>query len=322
MWAVFAGPERETGLGFAARSGIISSRDRVRAFDPPVEPVRNESTVDSNVHPGTAQKERMIVRYLLIAATGVVLAMGNTASADSVRFQGAIGSGHAASTTFGTLDDARNPYSTPAGIFVRIENTMSSDFDSVDSRVLTGLFFNIEGSPDLSSYIDTSRGDNGWEAFAGTQLGGPAGADPLNYWTFRDDLGDRSGDNAIPDGFNDPRYGFSAAGLDVFGPGDVIGDPTLDPPNPNGIDGGVLSPTADPMNGNGQQPLWRSFIEIQLYLTEDFFFEYGEPVFSDIAWQFGSGFDEPGFPADTIPLPTGAAMGLLGFGLVASRRRR
>lgn len=250
-----------------------------------------------------------------------MLALGATASADTI-FQGGISTGHAASTTFGTLDDARNPLGgAPAGIFIRIENTMSSDFDSVGSRVLTGLFFNIEGSPDISSYIDTSRGTNGWEAFAGVQIGDPANADPLNYWAFRDDIGSRTGDSALPDFFNNAMYGFSAAGYDIFGPDDVIGDPSIDPPNPNGIDGGVLSPTADPMTGTGQAPTWRSFIQFQVYLTPEFFDIYGDPVFTDIGWQFGSGFDEPGFPA-FIPLPTGALMGLAGLGMIATRRRR
>jgi len=263
------------------------------------------------------------VSYAQAIGAAVVVALGAAASADTV-FMGSIESGHAASATFGTLDDARNRDVVPAGIFVRVENTMAPEFDSVGARILTGVFFNIEGCPDLGQYIDTSRGLNGFEVYAGDQIGDPAEANPLDYWTWRGDIGQREGDDIIPQTFTGSAYALSATGLGVFGPGDVIGDPSVDPPNPNGVDGGVLSPTGDEPSGTNQFPVWRSFIRFQIFLTPDFFYQCGMPVFTDVAWQFGSDFSEPGFRADPppIPLPTGAAMGLAGLGVVAARRRR
>jgi len=98
---------------------------------------------------------RVMTKTLSVVA---VAAVSSAASADTL-FVGSLGSGHAGAATFGTLDDARNPAgnTTPDGIFVRIENTISNDFNSLESRVLTAVFFDIAGSVAVATDSATQK---------------------------------------------------------------------------------------------------------------------------------------------------------------------
>ena len=99
------------------------------------------------------------------------------------------------------------------------------------------------------------------------------------------------------------------------------------PPPIEGLDGGLLSPTGDLPNGgidrqNGDTfPLWRDFIQVEIYLQPEFFDEYGLDDFSAVSWQFGD--IQTGVSiAAAIPLPTAAGMGMVGLALIGIRRRR
>jgi hypothetical protein len=284
----------------------------------------------------------LYVRYPIAAASALaMIVVGSDASAqpasqidagDTVQrqvrtFTGAVASGHSASLSFGTLDDARNRNGTnrnetPYGIFIRFENTISSDFDDLQDRVLTGVFFDIDGNPDLFGPNGFATGAG---AFGGPRVGGQQGDVLPSYWAFREDLGQRQGDDVIPDDFAGPRYGLGAEAHGLFSDGELLGgagSPPID-----GLDGGLLSETGDipggPIGRNGDTfPLWRQFIQVEIYLRPEFFDLYSLDDFRSVSWQFGELGAGTSIPATAIPLPTGAALGVLGLAAVSLRRRR
>jgi hypothetical protein len=268
----------------------------------------------------------------LVAAAGFAA----SANADEVRFQRSLASGHSAAITFGTLDDARNPEETvPLGLSIRIENTISNDFDTLEDRVLTGIFWDM-GGVSIEQYINQDLGDNGWGAFGGPveygEYDGPQRRDApdiLEFWAFREGL---SNDEVfVPDDFNSPDFGLGAESFGVFEDWDIINyndDYYTD--QLDGLDGGVLSPTGDsPDNGGpglvdgNDFPLWRGFIEFQIFLEPEFFDLFELSDIADVSFQFDDSFDDTSIPANAvIPLPSAAGMGLAGLALLASRRRR
>ncbi len=236
-----------------------------------------------------------------VGALAVGLSAG-AALADQVSFDfsGSIPSGHAAAAKF-TFDDVAQT------AVIRIENTIDSSHNSLGSRVLTGLFWNM--TPGSLPFTGVS-------ATAGTPVNNPSGFDPTQMWAFRGDLSAGS----TPFG---TQFGLGAAGFDVFGAGNMLasGGPF---PQPNGIDGGILSPTGDAYGGQNQNPMFRSFIEFTFSLGAPFFSGgLGSISITDVAWQFGSGFDEPSIPI--VPLPPAAwagIVGILGVGGWQTIRRR
>ena len=98
---------------------------------------------------------------------------------------------HAAEAHF-TFNDVANTLS------IRLVNAMpdSAGANGAESRMLTGLFFNVSG---VAVDMDNRSGDTNafgyTTATAGTQVGDPAGADPVDYWAFRNDL---AGEAAVP----------------------------------------------------------------------------------------------------------------------------
>ena len=95
-------------------------------------------------------------------------------------------------------------------------------------------------------------------------------------------------------------------------------------PQPNGIDGGILSPTGNTYSGQNQNPQFRTFVEFTFNVNSSFFAGgINNVAVSGVSWQYGSGFTEPGITL--IPVPAGVwaggAMlgGLAGFGWIRRR---
>jgi len=248
---------------------------------------------------------------------GVVVAGGLAATAQGERvvFAGSIADGHAASATFGTLDDARN--GVPMGVSIRYENTIGEQFDDIESRVLTGVFFNIEGNPRLfgeGGYV------TGYSVSGGERVGGSDGDTLPSYWALREDIGQRDGDGIVPEGFGSPRYGIAAESLGIFTDVDLLAEG----PPIEGLDGGLISATGVPPGPDRQGadlPVWRGFVEISIFLRPEFFESFGLEDVNSVTWQFGRSFDEPAVHA-IIPLPTAPSLGLPALGVVVLRRRR
>lgn len=243
-----------------------------------------------------------MVRSGLLAFAGSVCALAGTASGDQVtfNFSGSIPSGHSASAKF-TFDDVAKT------LKVRIENTMGAAQNALGSRALTGLFWNMTPS---------SMPFSGVSATAGAAVNNAGGFAPTQLWAFRGDL--TSGQTPFG-----TQFGLGAAGFDVFGASNMLA-PGGSSPQPNGIDGGILSLTGNTYSGQNQNPMFRQFIEFTFQLASPFFAGgLGNIGVTDVGWQFGSGFNEPGIVL--VPVPQAAlagAFGLLGVGAWQLARRR
>lgn len=240
--------------------------------------------------------------WLALAGTGCAALAAGPATADQVtfNFSGANPSGHAASASF-TFDDA------DMTVTVRIMNDIGSSFDSLGSRALTGLFWDM--SPGTLPYT-------GVTGSAGSPVNNLLGYDPTQLWAFRTALGPSS----TPFG---TQFGLGAAGFGAFGPNNMLA-PNGPFPAPNGIDGGILSLTGNAYTGQNQNPMWREFVEFKFQSKSSLFAGGLENIsISNVYWQFGSSFSEPS--VTFIPLPESAALGaaalaaLGGFGW--ARRR-
>lgn len=234
----------------------------------------------------------------------VVAALGPTvvirADVVSFNFAGSLPSGHAAAATF-TLNDAANT------VAVRIENTIGSSGNNLDSRALTGLFWNMS---------ENSLPWTGVTATHGVAVNNGSGYAPTQLWAFRGDLSS----GATPFG---TRFGLGAAGFGVFAPADMLA-PGGPHPQPNGLDGGILSATGTTYTGQHQNPMFRSFVEFVFTVNAAFFAGGIHNIsINGVGWQFGSGFEEPGI--NVVPLPPGAWAGLAclagiaGFGVLRRR---
>ena len=190
-----------------------------------------------------------------------------------------------------------------ANLSITLTNTMASE-STVDARWLTGLYFDINGSPDLSvSGVD-----------ADLRWGDENNSNTIDYtaaqfWAFRGDIA--SGE--LP--FGSQQYGLSAVGAGVFNGDDMIelGGPH---PQPNGPDGGVLADGASSPNGHDNRLFMDGSVTFDFFLAG---FDYNDGVISNVAFHFGSSFDEVIL---LIPLPAPVGMGLLGLLGVAVARRR
>ncbi len=234
------------------------------------------------------------MKAMIVAAAGTVsCALTGPALADQVsfNFSGSLPSGHAAAATF-TFDNVAET------LVVRIENTIGAAFNSLGSRALTGLFWDMTpGSLPITGVSSTNGGE----------VNNPSGYDPEQFWAFRGDLSPGS----TPFG---TQFGLGAAGFDVFGSADMLA-PGGPQPQPNGIDGGILSATGNVYPGQNQNPMFRSFIEFTFDLASPFFAGgLGGIGVTGVSWQFGSGFEEPGITL--IPLPPALWAGLASLGAV------
>lgn len=210
----------------------------------------------------------------------------------TLNFSGSNPSGHAASATI-TLNDVANT------VTIRIQNDIDSGHNSLGSRALTGLFWNMTaGSLPFTSVTATHGG----------YIGSPSGLTPMQLWAFRGDLSAGS----TPFG---TQYGLGAAGFGVFGSANMLA-PGAPGSQPNGIDGGILSPTGNTYGGQNQNPMFRSFVQFVFNVNSSFFAGGINNIdVSGVSWQYGSGFDEPRITL--VPLPGAAWAGLAGLGGLA-----
>ncbi len=249
-----------------------------------------------------------MTRHVNITATTLLLLVAVTANASEVSFDFASTNGTqsaAANFTFTDVDAGLgSTYLT-----ISLTNTMTSNGGP---QWLTGLFFDIAGSPTLAYENDSAVGDM-------ITLDGTTqtpynlhGAKADNFWAYRDDL---SGE--LP--FGDQQYGLGAAGIDIFSLSDMLSPPPdAILPQPAGTDGGILADIVglEVPGGHEGRPFVLGSLQFTFWL-EDFALE--DANVSDIAFFFGTGFDEVIL---LIPLPMPLAMAGVGLGIVVLFRRR
>jgi len=231
-----------------------------------------------------------------------MLALAGAAQAGEVSFTESISNGvQSASATFTFNDDGPTTILT-----IQLTNTMTSNGGP---QWLTGLFFDIAGSPTLT--YDSSGLIASMITLSGTTQTAYTTVDADHFWALRDDL------SGLP--FGDQEYGLGSAGFDVFGSSDILnfqaGGPT---PQPDGTDGGILADIAglDIPDGHDGKP----FVLGSLWLTFDLgSYDIDDAAVSDVAFVFGTGFDETVL---LVPVPLALPLGLAGLaGVVLGRRR-
>jgi hypothetical protein len=223
--------------------------------------------------------------------------------ADQVRFtfNESAPSGHAAAATF-IFDDAAST------VTVRIENAIEASHNGLASRALTGLFWDMSPGALPFTGVDSTHGG---------ATNNPDGYTPAQLWALRGDLDPGS----TP---FDTQFGLGASDFGIFGSGNMLAPGG---PGPHRPDGGILSATGMPYAGQHENPMFRSFVEF-VFRVDGLFFAGGlaDIHVGNVAWQFGSGFEEPA--VYVAPLPSAAwagfvgLAGLAGFGILRNKSLR
>ncbi len=240
----------------------------------------------------------------LVIAAVMVTALAGNAYADELSFSFALSNGTQSASADFTFSDAGPG---PVALNIVLTNTMTTNGAP---NWLTGLFFDLAGSPTLD--YQSISAPLGMITLEGTTQTTYTDAAPDHFWAYRDDV---SGE--LP--FGDQEYALGAAGLDIFGQGDVLNfDPMGPRPQPGGTDGGILADIAGLSVPAGHEG--RPFVLGSLgfdFLLPGVFDLNGLGV-SDVRFLFGTGFDE----VVLIPLPLPAAMAGVGLMIVVFFRRR
>ena len=253
---------------------------------------------------GTIAEER-IYRGVCRMLTGVALAVFLVplgAWAAPLTFEGAQGS-LGASATFDV---------NGSNLVVTLRNSSANDV-MVPADVLTGLFFDIAGSPGLTQQTAVLA-PGAQVHFGSTDAGGGVGGE----WAYRQGLAGAPGSTS---------YGISSSGLGLFGPGDLFLGSNLDGPrSPGGLEYGILSAGDNVGTGNrpvtGKDPLIQDAVIFTLGGVPD---NLSPSDISNVQFQYGTDLSEPSFGGNpSIDVPEPGTMLLLAAGaafLVAKARR-
>lgn len=203
-------------------------------------------------------------------------------------------------------------------LIVTLQNTGGEA--SAPEDVLTGVFFDIAGSPELVplSAVLGSGSAILFETLSPDFTGDPD--DLSGEWAFAEGLSGTPGGGA---------YGIATTGYDsanLFGSKDVFNtDPTLNRnahQAPDGLDYGIVSDADDITLGNsavtGGQA-YKQLIQDTVVFTlglPDFWLDDYSGAITHVAFQYGTSLDAPSL----IPEPT--TLLLLGTGLAMMARRR
>ncbi len=242
------------------------------------------------------RRERMLG---VATAASVFIVLGGNAYADELSFHFELSNGTQSASADFTFSDAGT-------LNIALTNTMTTNGGP---NWLTGLFFNLAGSPTLG-YQST---DGDMITLGGTTQTPYTDALPGNFWAYRGDL---SGE--LP--FGDQQYGLGAVGLDIFGFADILQPFGLGPlPQPDGTDGGILADIVglEVPEGHEGVPFVLGFLEFVFELPVGF--DLSQAGVSDPAFLFGTGFEETIL---LIPLPLPVAMAGAGLMIVVCFRRR
>ncbi len=214
-----------------------------------------------------------------------------------------------------------------SSLLVRLSNTGGDAL--VPDDVLTSVFFDLPGSPDLSrvaasvpagsSLLWPEASSESSPAAVAARVAGNVGGE----WSYETGL---SGD--APGG---AWAGISSTGLDVFGPGNRFPGPNLDgPPSPGDMSYGILSAGDDGLTGNKQVTGKRTFVSDSVLFELTGLPESFDVEGIDNVWfHYGTSWQQPTFsgdpdptPPQAVPEPLTATAALLAIGGLARYARR
>ena len=203
-------------------------------------------------------------------------------------------------------------------LLVVLANTSTADA-RVPTDILTGVFFNIAGNPELSRISATSLGPT----YLNGTLVSSAGVNVGGEWAYLNGLS-QYGVNS----------GISSSGLGVFGPSDVFPGANLSgPETPDGLQYGLTTAGDNLATGNGglmANEITKNSVSFVLG-------GFTGPLssISGITFQYGTALDEPSFPGSggggggtgtgSNPAPEPGTIALAGLALLAlaaGRRKR
>ena len=239
-------------------------------------------------------------------ATTLSLFAGTAANAAEVSFDFDLTNDiQSASANFTFADGAE--LGDLATLTITLTNTMTTNGAP---NWLTGLFFNLAGSPSLSYQSVNGQ----MITLDGTTQSDYTTAAPDHFWAYRDDL------TGMLPFIGDQQYGLGSAGFDIFGQSDILNFVEGGPlPQPDGTDGGILADIGglSVPSGHDGTPFVLGSLQLTFWLPEGF--NLDDADVSDVAFVFGTGFDEIIL---VVPLPLPLAMAAAGLGIVAVFRRR
>jgi hypothetical protein len=247
---------------------------------------------------------------LAVATLAVTLTAPTRCHAAPQEFQG-IGTG----ANTGLRAEAE--FSVSGGnLQVKLTNSAIAPF-TVDNpaEVLTGVFFDLSGSPALSK--------------SGGSAQIAAGSTWVNFSAPSGFTGNVGGEWAFKSGFGSglPQFGLGASGLGgTFGPGDTFTNADLSGGSgAGGVDWGLVSSNYNAGDGNGginNEPLIRNSAIFTLTgLAPDF--DLASGTINNVRFQYGTTMTEPSIVGASAPEPGSLTiLGLAVAPLVGRRLRR
>ena len=203
-------------------------------------------------------------------------------------------------------------FSAAAGKLTIVLSNDSTADAGVPTDILTGIFFDIAGSPLSLARISVTVPAGNGVFISNTGAAGPV--DPGNV--VGGEWGYKGGLSGAP---QSAKYGVSSSGLGLFGSGELFPGSNLQgPSSPDGLQYGITSAGDNIMTGNGGlsgQALIKHKIVIVL---DGVGANFDLASIGNVSFQYGTDLSEPNIPGTPSP----GAIALAGAACVVAGRRR
>ncbi len=183
----------------------------------------------------------------------------------------------------------------------------------VPTDILTGIFFDIAGSPLSLARISVTipNGQGAFKIGSGSAGSTDSGNGVGGEWAYKGGLSGAPGSS---------KYGVSSSGLGLFGEADCFPGTNLQGPgSPDGVQYGITTKGDNVTTGNGGLS-GNALIKYSVVIVlEGVGSNFNLNSISNVSFQYGTDLSEPNLPGTPAP----GAVALLGASLaVAGRRRR